>query len=259
MTNKTKLSTALFLITSSAALNAATDIQVTVTNNAPSNGLYFTPVWSGFHNGSFNLFDNGGMASSGLETLAEEGNPSVLAAEFGTANGRISQAINSPTGPGPGLFAPNATGQAIFTLDEMNNRYFSFASMILPSNDAFIGNGNPTAYELFDAMGNFNGPLTISLFGNNVWDSGTELNDTFGAPFSAIGGTSTDTNQAIALHPGLDNFVGTELGNGTILGTAFTDATPIATITITAVPEPSSFAALAGLAILGVVGSRRRV
>jgi len=237
----------------------AFDVRVTVTNDAGSGGLYFTPVWTGFHNGTFDLFDSGSPASAGLENLAENGDVSTLNSEFGSANGRLSNTLTSASGIGPGLFDPGRSASFDISLDEVDNRYLSFASMILPSNDAFIGNGDPTSIELFDAMGNFNGPITLTILGANVYDSGSELNDTMGAPFSMIGGTSTDTADGVSLHAGLDNFLGSELGNGDLLTTAFGASTGIATITVSAVPEPSSYAAIAGVFMLAAaVYTRRR-
>ncbi|MEO0509526.1 MAG: spondin domain-containing protein [Verrucomicrobiota bacterium] len=238
--------------------NAAFDVRISVVNDAAVDGLYFTPLWTGFHSGNFDLFDPGSTASAGLEELAEEGMAVTLNTEFGTGSGRLSNSLASDSGIGPGLFDPGRSASFDITLDESANRYLSFASMLLPSNDAFFGNGNPTAYELFDAMGNFNGPFSITILGQNIWDAGSEVNDTLGAPFSMIPGDSTDENVGVSLHPGLDDFVGTALGNNDILGTAFTNLTPIATINISAVPEPSSFAAIAGVLALGWTAFGRR-
>jgi hypothetical protein len=214
---------------------AADSITVTIENLAASDGLFFTPVWVGFHNGSFDTFDVGSPASSQVETVAEEGDTGPLSALFSGSG--TDTTINDPGGPGPGLYGPGGSGNAVLNVDP-SERYFSFASMILPSNDAFMGNDSPTAYEIFDAGGNFTNPGPIMIMGSGVWDAGSELNDTMGAPFSQIGGTSTNTNDNISAHPGLNDFVGTLLGNGNTLGQAFDSATPIAKITIT--PEPTS-------------------
>ena len=70
-----------------------------------------------------------------------------------------------------------------------------------------------------------------------------------GAAFSALGGTSTDEANNIAMHAGLDNFIGTGTANSETINSAFSADTQIARITI--VPEPSS-TLLLGAALLGV-------
>lgn len=257
MTNKFYGIAALSLGILSQA-SATFDVRVSITNNATTGGVYFTPLWSGFHDGSFDLFDSGTVASAGLSELAETGSPATLSSEFGSSAGRVSTVLASDSGIGPGLFDPGRTASFDISLDEASNRYLTFASMLLPSNDAFIGNGDPLQNELFDSMGNFNGPITINLFGANVYDAGSELNDTMGAPFSTIGGTSTNTVNGVSIHAGLDNFIGTTLGDGNVLGQAFSGMTPIATITVSAIPEPSTFAAIAGFMVLGITVLRRR-
>lgn len=48
--------------------------------------------------------------------------------------------------------------------------------MILPSNDAWVGNGDPMAYPVIDESGAFM-PVTINVAGSYVLDGGTEVND----------------------------------------------------------------------------------
>ena len=63
-------------------LTYATDIQVTITNQSPNGGVYITPVWVGFHDGSFDSY-NGGLSSQlGLERIAEDGNFGQISADF---------------------------------------------------------------------------------------------------------------------------------------------------------------------------------
>lgn len=233
----------------------AQQIRVEVENLSPSNGFFFTPVWVGFHDGNFDLFNSGDAATAGLELLAEEGDFSVLSNEF--AGSGTDGAVFGPAGfPGAPVVDPGELTSAVFDIGP-NDRFFSFASMVIPTNDAFFGNGNPLAHELFDANGNFNGPLTINILGGDIYDAGTEVNDGQGAPFSATGGTSTDENGVVALHPGLDNLLGTETPAGTTIGSIPGANTPFARITITqAVPEPTTAGLLIGLA--GIAGIRRR-
>ena len=41
------------------------EIQVTVTNNAPAGGAYLTPVWLGFHDGSFDSYNGWAQLTTG--------------------------------------------------------------------------------------------------------------------------------------------------------------------------------------------------
>jgi hypothetical protein len=94
--------------------------------------------------------------------------------------------------------------------------------------------------------------------GNNIYDSGTEMNNGLGAAFSAMGGTATDTLEAIAIHPGLDNFLGTNTAAGTTLSSSLANNAALARITITAVPEPATFASLGLIAMIASLTWRRR-
>jgi hypothetical protein len=179
----------LGLLIGAAPLQAETqEIIVTVENLAPSGGFYFTPVWVGFHNGSFDLFDPGGLASEELERLAEDGDASVLQAGFeaavGGAAGGLNTLITAPEGfAGAPVFDPGDASGIQLTVDSKVNSYMSYISMIIPSNDAFIGNHNPKGIELFDAAGQFKGKQIITILGSMVWDAGTELNNEMDAAF----------------------------------------------------------------------------
>ena len=130
--------------------------------------------------------------------------------------------------------------------------------MIIPSNDAFIGNDNPTAYSLFDGMGNFSGPLIVEILGSNIYDAGTEVNNpSGGAAFSELGGTDVTEANSIAMHGGLDDFIGTGTANSETILSAFSADTVVARITISAVPEPNSMLLL-GLALPAMSLLRRR-
>ncbi len=246
-------------ISGAVPVSAQQQIQIRVENLQPADGFYLTPVWFGIHGGGYDLFDPGAAASAGLEALAEEGMIGGLNTEFDTAQpSGVRGVIANPGGfGGAPVLDPGELGFIdVNVVDTVNNRYFSYASMVIPSNDAFIGNGNPVAHELFDALGNFNGPLTIDIFGANIWDSGTEVNDTLGAAFSTIGGTSSDENGVVQLHAGLANFLGTGTAAQTTIGSIPGAGTLLARITITAVPEPSGML----LVVVGGVlaASRRR-
>lgn len=206
----TILFTGLALSVMTASLQAQPmDVVVTVENLAPGGGIYFTPVWLGFHNGSFDLFDPGGLASEALEGLAEDGDGAALRESFAAAvggdAGGMDEVLTAPEGfAGAPVFDPGDRASVHLTVDSMANRYMSFVSMIIPSNDAFIGNHNPYGIELFDAAGHFKGKQIITVLGSMIWDAGTELNTEMDAAFfdQAEANTGMATMCPVLPHPG---------------------------------------------------------
>ncbi|NET29645.1 spondin domain-containing protein [Okeania sp. SIO1I7] len=189
-----------------------TIVSSNVASGASENSsIFFSPMWVGFHDGGFDLFNEGEAATPGLERLAEDaiidptgGFTTTLSTEFTSSGAGNTQGI-----VGPDFFLGDI-GVGGFTVDETQDRYFSYASMILPSNDAFIGNGNPVAFEIFDDNGNFLGADFV-VTGQGVWDAGTEVNDEEPDNTAALGqevpDTGTDENGTVMLHPG---FIGSE-------------------------------------------------
>jgi hypothetical protein len=119
---------------------AAVQLQVTVQNNAPAGGVAITPLWVGFHDGSFDSYDGGSPAGWVLESLAELGMTGPISDLFagttmgGPIDGRVQGAIANG---GPTFAGGSATQQ--FTVDDAGaNTYFSYAAMVLPSNDFFV-------------------------------------------------------------------------------------------------------------------------
>lgn len=245
-----------------AATAGATPVSVSVKNLAPANGVNFTPVWVGFHDGSFDLFNLGAAAGAALERLAEDGNPAPLDSQFQTATSNgVSGVIFSP--PDPPVFAPGDQAKISFELDPVDNRYFSFASMIIPSNDAFIGNGNPTAYEIFDNNGTFS-KANFYIWGADVYDAGTEVNDEIPENTAFLGQTVADTgvdeNGVVTWHLGF-------IPGGNVLtafaGADFTEEEyPIAKFTIDTAPIPEPMSLLlfgTGLAGFASLKKRRKI
>lgn len=197
-----------------------TDIRIVATNTAPDGGVFLTPFWFAAHDGSFDLYNRGEVASAGLEALAEDGS-------FGTINAEVTALdADALTGAVFGASGPLATGESgsvLLDIDGASNGHVSLAAMLLPSNDAFVGTGQPL--RLFDDMGHFEGAQTLTFTGANVLDAGTEENTEEDAAFlnQMAPDTGVDENGVVHLHPGfLPEDEGNILG-GTNAAGAFID------------------------------------
>lgn len=250
------LAAAITLLVPGAVM--AETVQITFTNEQAAGGLYFTPLFTAFHDGSFDYFDTGSTASTATQALAEGGDVSGLVAEAGSA---ATGVITSPGGfPGAPVFDPGESASITIDLDASTDRFFSFASMIIPTNDLFIGNDAATAYEIFDAAGLFTGDLMISLYGGDVWDAGTEANTNEDAAFNANNPTTrTAENGVVTSQGSLDYLLGQTTAAGTTIDFVPGSAELLASIQITLVPEvplPASLPIL--LSGFGVMAYLRR-
>lgn len=184
---------------------------VEVTNLSPDNGSFLTPLWFGFHNGTFDTYDRGRPASPGLESLAEDGATDLISQEFDLAGfGSLQGTILGGDGtPGPIDPGETATFDVVLDATDPTHQFFNYASMIIPSNDFFIANGNEQAHPVFDELGNFIG-LDFFVLGSQVLDAGTEVNDEIPANTAFFGQMAPDT--------GVDENGGVFLADGFIPG-----------------------------------------
>lgn len=256
---RSRLCAALFglVILASANFAQADTFRVTFENLQGAGGFTLTPSWVGFHDGAFDTFDVGAAASGSLESLAEVGVTSGLSGDFTAAGYAATDqgVLGQPAGfGGAPLVEPGEIASMLFNT---NNDFFSYASMIIPSNDTFIGNSAANAHSVAGlALGQ---SLTIDVI--RFYDAGTEINDpNDGAAFSTTGGgggTGTAENGVITLAD-LNAFNATFLNTSTPNGVVTTPlGTPVARFTITSVPEPGS-ATLIGVFGLGLALFRRR-
>ena len=252
-------------LTLGAGAASAVSLKISITNNSGIGGLTLTPLYTAFHDGSFDTFDPGAAASAGIEALAEDGNfMPIRDARMASHPSSQGAVITAPQGfAGAPLIEPGETGSVTVNVDSAN-RFFSYLSMILPSNDQFIGNGNAMAHQIFDASGNFLGNQTINVTGMNAYDAGTEVNNGLGSPFAQTGpGAATDEGGVVSLATGIDNYAGITLPNGQTLdlgaiGFAGNGSFSLATISIAAVPVPAALPMLlAGLGLMGFAARRR--
>lgn len=249
------------MVAALATSSYAVELQITVENPLGAGNFSITPVWVAAHDGNFDTYDGGALAAGfgGITEIAEEGDTSVLMTRFANEGVGVDATLVSTTGAPP--FTPGESETFTFeTGDPTVNRYFSYASMVVPSNDLFIGNGNPLAIELFNAAGEFQGPIVIEVLGSMVNDNGTEVNDaSAGAAFSSNGGVGVDESNPVSnffADAGAEAYLDSFLNSGTADGGTITDTfgrdDVIARITI--VPEPAS---LALLSLLGLAIRRR--
>jgi hypothetical protein len=162
---------------------------------ATPRSAHFSPVLAMSHNQDYSLFQQGGLSTSGLEDLAELGRTSLLQIELADARrfNQVGEVIETKN-----MFIRNQTSQSFEVEITPEHPYLSFASMIAPSPDWFVG---LNALKLFsEETGFFSGtqrPIDLMAI-----DAGTELGD--------VGGNFSINNQANEVHEPIS----TLLGNG---------------------------------------------
>ena len=266
--------TLLAAAASAAALTAsahAVPITITVTNTQDTGGLSLTPLYFAFTDGAddaFDAFDAGEAASAGVEEIAELGSFGTLAGERMAADpDALGAVLGAPEGfPGGPIIEPGETASITIDIDPASQRFVQFLSMIVPSNDTFIGLDDATA--LFAEDGAFLGPQTFDLSSALAYDAGTEVNDLLdGAAFvqgvdgmagTAEGGVVTAATD-IGMVAGIVAANGQELSPEAVA--AFFAGGSLGSISFDlaadTVPLPAGFV-LFGTALLGSAGLRRR-
>ena len=157
---------------------------IRIENTSPEGGLTVLAP------GAFELNDHplsffaAGEADRGLglEALAEDGDPSVLAGTIGEMMGGDEMAgfmvsvFNTPVGAdSAGPAGPGAAYE--FSIDAYPGQYLTLATMFVQSNDWFFAPGEE-GLELFNAEGLPNsGDITDQFF---LWNAGTEVDQTPG-------------------------------------------------------------------------------
>ncbi len=135
-------------------------VEVSITNL--TRGQILSPVFVARHDsGAGSLYALGQPASEALAKMAEDADSSGLNAEWDPeTNGNVVEAMNVALSDGP--IYPGDTVTMNFDIDDGNSE-MSFVSMLVSTNDAFIG---ANGLDLSKSR-------TIYL---NAYDSGTEAN-----------------------------------------------------------------------------------
>jgi len=177
-----------------------TTVEVTIENVAPRNGVALTPIWVGFHSGSFDSYNGGLTSLEGLERVAEDGNTSLISEQFldfrrrrggytyidnsGSApasrlvrTGDLSDRFRQDATLGRQPLRPGQTTSQRFRLRaDGSNDFFSYVSMVLPTNDYFVANGSPVAHDIGRILRRGRGRVSFFIGTPNggVNDAGTE-------------------------------------------------------------------------------------
>lgn len=257
---------ALSIMTATAA--SAASLSITIENLTGAGGFAVTPLYTAFHDDTFDAFSVGDAASPGVELLAETGAASLVAQERLDLDADSTGNVN-PAGTPPPI-QPGESVTTVLDVDGQSNPFFTFLAMLLPSNDTFIGNDD--ALRLFDDAGNFLGPQFIEVTGEDIYDAGTEVNGLEGAAFVAgqdvnageeENGVITAAGADIAsIFAGATLATGDTLGSGAVLD-FFTNPADFRLLTISItevsqVPLPASAPMLAAAVGLVGWGARRK-
>ncbi len=243
------------LALASQAHAAQVQVTVNIENLAPANSVSFAPLHLGFNNGTFDAFNLGQVGNAATVSVAEGGAGGAWQAAFAAAD---PTAVRGTIG---GPLLPGASKSASFTVDSVVNPFFTFAAMVIPSNDFFIGNDAPTEYRLLNAAGALQ-LNSITVKAHEIWDAGSEVFDPAASAF--VGNNSLRTDQGSVVAFNFAEFFGYN-GLNTAAGYTFnsqlaanTDVYRISFTATPAVPEPESYALMgAGLLALGALARRR--
>jgi hypothetical protein len=210
----------------------------------------------GFNNGSFDAFNIGTVAGAGIVSVAEGGAGNTWQADFAAADPTATR------GTIGGLLQPGGMHSMSFKVNTTLNPYFTFAAMVVPSNDFFIGNDAPTAFKLFSNGGSQLQISSITLKANEIWDAGSEVYDPSAAAFVGNNALRTPQNSVVAFNfAEFFGYNGLTTGAGYTFNSQLAANTDVYRISFSAapVPEPQSYALMAaGLLALGALARRRQ-
>jgi len=228
---KTLISASALVLASASTM--AQELSITVTNL--TQGLHFTPILTSAHTSDNHIFMSGEAATAELQMMAEGGDISGLVSILGNAD------ANNSENPAAGLLAPGMSATYTLTNDSANT-HLSMVTMILPSNDGFVG---LDSWEIPTEAGTY----SINL---NAYDAGTEANNELrgsGAPgmsgmpvpppleasygINGTGITDTESNTLVHIHRGSLGDDMTDGGKSDVNNSVHRWLNPVAKLTVT--------------------------
>jgi len=240
-------------------------VTVKVENLAAEDSVSFAPLRIGFNAGVFDAFNIGEAATAPIISIAEGGSGSDWLPAFAAVDSTAT--LGSV---GAGALLPGQSATAMFTVDSTINQFFTFGTMVVPSNDFFLGNDNPMQYRLFDDDGNLL-VNTIDQTASQIWNAGSEAFDPLNAAFLSVGTNASRTpeNGVVEFNfAELTGFNGLETAAGYDFQSGLLADTSVYRITFSAtspVPEPATWAIMLlglggiGLSLLERPNSRQAV
>ncbi len=244
-------------LAASAAHAQSRVVTVTITNLAAANSISFAGTHLGFHSGAFDAFNIGTTAGAGIVSVAEGGVGTQWQADFAAADPTATRGLIA------GALTPGQSRSQSFVVNAGLNKFFTFATMVLPSNDFFLGNDNPTGFRLFDDAGNLM-INSITQTSSQIWDAGSEAFSIAGAAFlvNGVNDVRTPQNGLVSFNfAELMGFNGQQTAAGYVFNSGLTAGQAIYRIdfAVSVVPEPSTVLLMAtGLVLLGVAVRRKR-
>jgi hypothetical protein len=194
---------------------------VTVTNLTGNQPL--SPLAAVVHFGGYTGWEVGTPASTGLENLAEGGDPAAFLAEAGGNSDVLA------TGSGSGVIVPGASDTVALTTAESLDLRLTCATMLVNTNDAFTGIADVPVGDL-----GVGASKRILL---HPYDAGTEVNDETAStiPGPAAGGEGFNAERLdrdfVSAHSGVvtgDDGLGTS-----VLDESHRFISPVAEILVT--------------------------
>ncbi|MGB0495160.1 MAG: spondin domain-containing protein [Kangiellaceae bacterium] len=196
---------------STSAFAGGLKYEVSITNL--TKGIQFTPIMVAAHKDKVRLFELGSPASEELGRVAEGGDTSGIAAMFDGYHDQVQSSA--------GLL--NGGETATLTFDDLSHKArFTIASMLLPTNDAFVAGQSLSLKR----------KQRTQTFYLRTYDAGTETNSETCStiPGPLCGGEPFSPNDEgegyVYIHSGIH-------GIGDLSASAYTWNDPVLKVTIT--------------------------